>query len=151
MKIRPIDPATLGAVPPGKQASGNAYRVTATFQPSGASIASSGHAVTITLIYPAGGEPGVTPPPRTIMWSKDGTGWEPLTDAGLACRPAGRGLAPGTSGISSSATPPLAATSTTTSHVRLLAIIILIALAVFVLAGVLYIVRTRRREDGQER
>ena len=145
MKIQPLDPATLGALPPGKQASGNAYRVTATFQPSGTSIAQFGAAVTITLIYPPVASTGVTPPPRTIMWSKDGQTWAPITTqdshAGLQAAASTRN-----SGYFVVATPPLPATSTTTSHVRLLAIVILIALAVFVLAGVLYVVRTRRRD-----
>ena len=79
MKIQPLAPATLGALPPGKEASGNAYRVTATFQPSGTPITQFGAAVTITLIYPAVASTGVTPPPRTIMWSKDGTSWQPIT------------------------------------------------------------------------
>jgi hypothetical protein len=145
MKIQPLDPATLGALPTGKQASGNAYRVTATFQPSGTGITEFGAAVTITLIYPPVASAGVTPPPRTIMWSKDGTGWEPLptqdSHAGLQAATSTRHI-----GYFVVATPPLPATSTTTSHVRLLAIAILIALAVFVLAGVLYIVRTRRHD-----
>jgi hypothetical protein len=145
IKIQPLDPATLGALPPGKRASGNAYRVTATLQPSGASIAQFGAAVTVTLIYPPVASSGVTPPPRTIMWSKDGQTWTPITTqdshAGLQAAASTKDT-----GYFVVATPPLPATSTTTSHLRLLAIIILIALAVFVFAGVLYIVRTRRRE-----
>jgi hypothetical protein len=145
MKIQPLDPARLGALPPGKQASGNAYRVTATFQPSGASIAQFGAAVTITLIYPPVASAGVTPPPRTIMWSKDGQTWEPIrtqdSHAGLQAAASTRDT-----GYFVVATPPLPATSATTSHVRLLATAILIALAVFVVAGALYIVRVRRRE-----
>jgi hypothetical protein len=147
MKIQPLDPAALGALPPGKQASGNAYRVTATFEPSGTSIDQFGADVTITLIYPPVASAGVTPPPRTIMWSKDGTGWAPIqtqdSHAGLQAAASTRDI-----GYFVVATPPLPATSTTTSHVRLLATIILIALAVFVLGGVLYIVRTRRREQA---
>lgn len=147
MKIQPLDPATLGALPPGKQASGNAYRVTATFQPSGASIDQFGALVTVTLIYPPVASAGVTPPPRTIMWSKDGRTWQPIatqdSHAGLQAAASTRHI-----GYFVVATPPLTATSTTTSRVRLLAIIILVALVLFVLAGVLYIVRTRRREKA---
>jgi hypothetical protein len=147
MKIQPLDPATLGAFPPGKQASGNAYRVAATFQPSGAAIGRFGAAVTITLIYPPVASAGVTPPPRMIMWSKDGTSWQPITTqdshAGLQAAASTRDI-----GYFVVATPPLRATSTTTSHVRLLALVILVALALFVIAGVVYIVRTRRREKA---
>jgi hypothetical protein len=147
MKIQPVDPATLGTLPPGKQASGNAYRVTATLQPSGTAITEFGAAVTVTLIYPAVASAGVTPPPRTIMWSKDGTGWQPLrtqdSHAGLQAAASTRDI-----GYFVIATPPLPATSATTSHVRTLALAILIALALFVLAGILYIVRTRRREKA---
>src|SRR5262249_40470440 len=145
MKIQPLDPATLGALPTGKQASGNAYSVTATFQPSGTTITEFGAAVTITLIYPPVASAGGTPPPRTIMWSQTGTGWEPL-----ATQDSHAGLQAATStrhdGYFVVATPPLPATSATSSHVRLLAVVILVGLALFVVAGALYIVRTRRRE-----
>jgi hypothetical protein len=147
MKIEPLNPATLGTLPTGKQASGNAYRVTATIQPSGTPITQFGAAVTITLIYPPVASAGVTPPPRTIMWSKDGSSWTPLptqdSHAGLQAATSTR-----RNGYFVVATPPLPAASTTTSHVRLLAIVVLIALAVFVVAGALYIVRTRRREKA---
>ena len=44
------------------------------------------------------------------------------------------------------ATPPVPATSRRASRLRLLATAILIALALFVLAGACYILRARRRE-----
>jgi hypothetical protein len=137
----------LGTLPTGKQASGNAYRVTATFQPSGATITEFGASVTITLIYPPVASAGVTPPPRTIMWSRDGTAWEPLSTqdshAGLQAATSTRH-----DGYFVVATPPLPATSTTTSHVRLLAVVVLVALALFVVAGSVYILRTRRRDKA---
>ena len=147
MKIQPLDPATLGALPPGKQASGNAYRVTATFQPSGASIDQFGADVTITLIYPPVASAGVTPPPRTIMWSKDGTDLGAPPDAGLARRPAGRGLDQGHRVLrrrDAAAARDLhddVARATAGHHHPGRA-------GLFVLAGVLYIVRTRRREKA---
>jgi hypothetical protein len=147
MKIQPLDPATLTALPPGKQASGNAYRITATFQPSGASIPRFGADVTITLIYPAEASTGVTPPPRTIMWSADGRSWQALetqdSHAGLQAATSTKDT-----GYFVVATPPLPSAQTKTSRLRVLAFGILIALGVFVLAGVVYIVRTRRREKG---
>ena len=51
--------------------------------------------------------------------------------------------APGTFVV---ATAPVPAGATTNSRLRLLAIGIMVVLAVFVLAGIAYVLRTRRRE-----
>ena len=65
--IEPLDPATLGPLPPDVRPNGNAYRVTMAYQPSGApatSISAPGN-VLLTVPLPAAG----------LFYSGDGRTW----------------------------------------------------------------------------
>jgi hypothetical protein len=143
--ISPLDPATLGKLPPHLEASGNAYLVKASFQPSGQAISAFTAPVTLLLIYPPIASSGIRPPPRTILWSKDGTRWTklPTQDSHQGLQAVATIRSPGTFVV---ATAPVPASATTNSRLRLLAIGIMVALAIFVLAGIAYVLRTRRRE-----
>jgi hypothetical protein len=50
--IRPVDPATLGAVPDGLTVFGNAYRVRAVYVPSGDPVATVTNPMDAILVYP---------------------------------------------------------------------------------------------------
>jgi hypothetical protein len=68
VSMTPLDPATLGPPPAGQTFDGNAYRVEATYSPSG-DEASIEEPVSVTLRYARHG--------RTMLrW--DGASWEPL-------------------------------------------------------------------------
>ena len=65
--IDPIDPGTLGPVPPDLRPNGNAYKVTMTYQPSGApatTITAPGN-VLLTVPLPAAG----------LLYAGDGRAW----------------------------------------------------------------------------
>src|SRR3954451_14052559 len=65
--VEPLDPATLGPVPPDVRPNGNAYRVTFTYQPSGApatTITAPGN-ILLTVPLPAAG----------LLSSADGRAW----------------------------------------------------------------------------
>jgi len=65
--IEPLDPRTLGAVPPEFRPNGNAYRVTMTYEPSGApatTITSPGNVLLNVPLAPAG-----------LLYSADGRTW----------------------------------------------------------------------------
>jgi hypothetical protein len=142
--ISPLDPRTLGKLPPHLESSGNAYRVKTSFQPSGQAISAFTAPVTLLLIYPAIASSGIRPPPRTILWSKAGASWTklPTQDSHQGLQAVATIRAPGTFLV---ATAPIPAAATTNSRLRLLAIGIMVGLAVFVLAGIAYVLRTRRR------
>ena len=66
--IEPLDPSTLAPVPPEFRPNGNAYRVTFTYQPSGAPA---------TAFNPPGGNIvlSVPLPPAAMLYSADGRTW----------------------------------------------------------------------------
>jgi hypothetical protein len=75
--VDPVDPATLGPVPSGLVGAGNAYRIQATYRPSGRTIDSLAGQSSVGLVYPllttavadAGG--------HQLLSSADGRTWEP--------------------------------------------------------------------------
>jgi hypothetical protein len=144
--IAPLDPATLAALPKPLVPSGNAYLVRGAFQPSGDAVASFTAPVTITLIYPAAASSGLTPPTHTLLWSKDGRTWTKLKtiDSHGGLQAAGTLQAPGYVVVGA---PPQPAAAQEASRLRALAIGILVALAVFVVAGLIYVLRSRRRGE----
>jgi hypothetical protein len=65
--IEPLDPASLGALPPEFRANGNAYNVAITYQPSGTPISSLTAAGNILLTIPL--------PAAGLLYSGDGRTW----------------------------------------------------------------------------
>ncbi len=74
--VEPLDPATLGPMPPGLRTDGNAYRASMAYQPSG-------QAVTPPLAKP--GSLVVTVPEATqvLLFSTDGRSWTRLNARNL--------------------------------------------------------------------
>jgi len=68
--ITPIDPATLGKVPPGLAADGNAYRLQLTYKPSGAPVASLAVAANVVMASPFSA--------HVLLHSDTGKGWTQL-------------------------------------------------------------------------
>lgn len=69
--IAPLDPATLGPVPSGEVADGNAYRIGLTYQPSGSPVATVASPGDVVLTAPHA--------PDTMYYSADGQTWEKLS------------------------------------------------------------------------
>jgi len=77
--IEPIDPATLGPIPPEFRPNGNAYKVTMTYQPSGTpatTITSPGN-ILLTIPLPAAG----------LLFSPDGHAWTNIGKQTVAGQP----------------------------------------------------------------
>src|SRR5581483_4528642 len=77
--VEPLDPATLGAVPPDVRANGNAYRVTMTYEPSGtpaAAVTAPGN-ILLTVPLPAAG----------LLYSGDGRTWTDIGKQTVAGQP----------------------------------------------------------------
>jgi hypothetical protein len=73
LTVRPVDPATLGAPPGGLLSFGNAYRLRATYVPSGAPVAGLAGPIEAFLIYPV--TPDLTSADHRVATSPDGRTW----------------------------------------------------------------------------
>ncbi len=73
--LTPLDPATLGAVPPGLAADGNAYRVTITYEPSGTPVTSLALDGDVFMITPHRA--------KVMLYSADGRTWSKLITQSL--------------------------------------------------------------------
>jgi hypothetical protein len=70
VRVTPVDPATLGAPPPGLLADGNAYRLEFAYQPSNQAIAAPDRPGDVFLIVPE--------PAQSLDFSPDGQAWQAL-------------------------------------------------------------------------
>lgn len=68
VKVTPIDPGTLGALPSGLRPEGNAYQVTFTYEPSGQPVPTLAKPGTIALTGAA--------PVTALLFSADGKTWQ---------------------------------------------------------------------------
>jgi hypothetical protein len=78
VSIDPVDPAALGQAPPGLIAAGNAYRIQASYRPSGARIDTLGGRSSVGLIYPLLATAVANPSGHLVLASADGRSWQRL-------------------------------------------------------------------------
>ena len=80
--VDPVDPATLGPPPLGLIVAGNAYRIQASYRPSGRKVATVGGDSSVGLVYPLLATPVADPSGHVVLSSADGRSWEqvPSTD-----------------------------------------------------------------------
>jgi hypothetical protein len=76
--VDPVDPATLGAVPSGLVVAGNAYRIRASYRPSGRKVEALGGQSSVGLVYPLLATAVADPGGHVVLSSADGRTWEQL-------------------------------------------------------------------------
>ena len=146
--IKPLDPAKLGPPPRGTTITGNAYLISAAYEPGGKPVGFLSAPVTVLLIYPAVASSGVTPPRHTLIRSFDGRTWQTQKTQDS---PQGLQAVEETEhfGYFAVVTPPQRPVSAGT---RLVAILVFAGIGLFALAGIAVIVRgLRRAADAKER
>lgn len=74
--VEPVDPATLAPPGDGLAAFGNAYRLTASFQPSGNRIEAFDRPIQMIVVYPATSTLHANA--HDVLYSRDGEAWSPL-------------------------------------------------------------------------
>ncbi len=74
--VEPVDPATLAPPGDGLAAFGNAYRLTASFQPSGNRIETFDRPIQTIVVYPA--TSSLHANAHDVLYSRDGGAWSPL-------------------------------------------------------------------------
>jgi hypothetical protein len=145
--VQPLDPAKLGRPPGGTVVAGNAYLISAVYEPGGKPVGYLSAPVTLTLIYPAVASSGLTPPRHTIIRSFNGRSWQPQktqdSPQGLQAFEETRHF-----GYFAVVTPPQRPLSAGT---RLVAILVFAGIGLFALAGITVIVRGFRRAAANER
>jgi hypothetical protein len=75
--VDPVDPATLGP-PSGLVVAGNAYRIQATYRPSGEKVEALGGQSSVGLVYPLLATAVADPGGHQVLSSAAGQAWEPL-------------------------------------------------------------------------
>ena len=80
--VDPVDPATLGPAPAGLVVAGNAYRIQASYRPSGRKVETLGGQSSVGLVYPLLATAVADPGGHVVVSSGDGRAWErlPSTD-----------------------------------------------------------------------
>ena len=73
LTVRPVDPATLAPPAPGLTVFGNAYRVSATYVPSGEPVESLAGPIDAFVVYPV--TPNLTSANHRLATSPDGQAW----------------------------------------------------------------------------
>ena len=76
--VDPVDPATLGAAPSGLVVAGNAYRIRASYRPSGRKVEALGGQSSVGLVYPLLATAVADPGGHVVLSSADGRAWEQL-------------------------------------------------------------------------
>jgi hypothetical protein len=78
VRVDPVDPATLGPVPSGLVVAGNAYRIQASYRPSGHKVETLGGQSSVGLVYPLLATAVADPGGHVVLSSADGQVWEQL-------------------------------------------------------------------------
>jgi hypothetical protein len=78
VSIEPLDPAGLEPPPPGLLVAGNAYRIQASYRPSGRTVDALGGQSSVGLVYPLLSTPVASPSGHLVLASPDGRSWRRL-------------------------------------------------------------------------
>jgi hypothetical protein len=76
--VDPVDPATLGPAPSGLIVAGNAYRIQASYRPSGRKVETIGGESSVGLVYPLLATAVADPSGHVVLASADGRAWQQL-------------------------------------------------------------------------
>jgi hypothetical protein len=76
--VDPLDPATLGPPPSGLLVAGNAYRIQASYRPSGAKVEALGGQSSVGLVYPLLATAVADVGGHVVLSSPDGRTWKQL-------------------------------------------------------------------------
>jgi hypothetical protein len=139
IRVTPVAPHTLGAVPDGQRGDGNAYRVEMQYQPGGARVDRLQHAGSLLIEIPELG--------TRLYWSGDGSAWTLIPTHTVGARQltlAGEFPAPGDY-LAATNIPELVTTATGHSTSRaLIAGLATGAIAIAILVLAFFVARRRR-------
>lgn len=142
----PVDPSTLGPPPgSGVVTFGNAYKLSATYEPSGTAIASLAKPIDVILAHPV--TPTLKPTVLDIYRSPNGTGWTKLEskDSAVAQQVEAPSVTDlGYLEVAGVPAPVPLGTVTASGGARSIAIAIAVAATCLLLIGIGLLIRSRR-------
>lgn len=139
ISITPVDPAKLGSLPVGAYSDGNAYHVTATYQPGGVPVAVARHPVDAVVVTPV--------PSAEFLTSPDGKTWRLLLYHHIPSQAAVATTFTQFGYLLAAASNPVVVNSVAGGS-RILIVVILGAIAVVPLLGAFIWRKGRRRTDS---
>ncbi len=126
--IVPLDPATLGSLPSGARADGNAYRMSVTYQPNGEALTSFTSKASVVFSVPL-------PANRGIYYSPDGHTWTRIAPPAPSSQTTTIGGSSTHTGVFLAATTHRATASTGSSGTSLGTVLIGIVVGVLLVGG----------------
>ena len=141
--VTPLDPGSLGPVPTGLLAAGNAYRLKARYAPSKRAIQAFAGEVSATLAYPLPGLP--VSAAHTLVYSRDGRAWVTVDTSDAPGPHTATGRVPGPGYLLVAVPPAPAYPDAAGGRLRWLLVLILLGV---IIATVVYL---RRRANGRRR
>ena len=143
LSVVPLDPATLP--PPGNDLTvfGNAYAITATYQPSGKEIAEVDAPLDVILVYPATATLHANS--HEMLFSSDGQTWQPLDSSDSTALQQSEANVPGFGTVTVAGVLGASPSATTSESGRTtLAIVLLVLAGCAMLIGIGLLLRSRR-------
>ena len=139
----PLDPATLP--PPGNDLTvfGNAYAITATYQPSGREITEVEEPLDVILVYPATATLHANS--HEMLFSPDGQTWQTLDSSDSTAQQQSEANVPGFGTVTVAGVLGASPSATTSESGRTtLAIVLLVLAGCAMLIGIGLLLRSRR-------
>jgi hypothetical protein len=134
----PLDPATLGRLPPPLRAAGNAYRVRLTYRPSGQPVTALAAPGDLLLLVPE--------PVDTLLFSPDGQTWTRITTRHEAGSGGESASFPGAGYyLAGTSRPPPSAAASPGRGYGTATVVVVVAVVAVALAWTPYVVARRRR------
>ncbi len=150
--VVPLDPATVAPAPAGLLAAGNAYRFTASYQPTDRQVDKLSGEASASVVYPLLSTPVANQSGHVLLYSKDGkAAWTRLasTDAPAVHQVTARLPGPG---YYLAAVPRASAAATTArALLNLLRAAVPFVVLVAAFAATRVVLRRRRRAEAQRR
>ncbi|MET0799869.1 MAG: hypothetical protein ABWZ53_01685 [Actinomycetota bacterium] len=147
LRVDPVDPAILRAPGDGLAVFGNAYRIRATYRPSGEPIRRFDPPIDVIMVYPATATLHANE--HDLLWSADGRSWEPLETNDSPGQQQAEAPVPGrgyvlVAGVPAPTTPSPSGTGDEGATPPL-AVALLVAAGAALLIGVGLLIRTKGR------
>ena len=145
LSVEPLDAATLPPPAGGLETFGNAYSLSATYEPSGTPVEKLGGEIDLILLYPV--TPDVHAATHELLRSATGTSWRALESTDSVAQQQAQARIPGLGTFVVAGVPapsPIAPVETGGGGTNTTAIVLLVLAGCVLLVGIGFLLRSRR-------